>query len=501
MDAGALRRDKGLDSDAIFDVLRAQFSQLQNEDLERLANEICGFEPRTPIVLGELTEGSAAEALVSHYGEKMRYCAKAGGWLLWDGKRWKRDDDGSIFRIAKRFTKRLASTAVDIVNADEARRSVLFALGLRKQHALEQVVKYASTESEVAIGDPTRFDADPWLFNVNNGTIDLKSGNLLSHDRANLLTKLVAIDYDPKAACPRWLQFLDEIFAGDQETINFVQRAVGYTLSGSNREHCLFVLHGTGANGKSTFLGILSNLLGDYGRIAAPSTFLDRQAGGATNDLAALRGARFVSALETSERAALAENFVKATTGGDKISARYLYQEYFEFEAIFKLWLGTNHKPVVKGVDEGIWRRIRLVPFSERFEGDRRDEELRQKLEEELPGILAWAIQGCQEWQRLGLKPSQSVSDATKTYRTEMDTFAAFLEEQCSVTEGARAKASDLYQSYRSWAEANGEKPVSQRWFGLRLSERGFVKKSVDGYPHYQGLGLSRKFSAGENDA
>jgi putative DNA primase/helicase len=197
----------------------------------------------------------------------------------------------------------------------------------------------------------------------------------------------------------------------------------------------------------------------------------------------------------------LAENFVKATTGGDKISARYLYQEYFEFEAIFKLWLGTNHKPVVKGVDEGIWRRIRLVPFSERFEGDRRDEELRQKLEEELPGILAWAIQGCQEWQQLGLKPSQSVSDATKTYRTEMDSFAAFLEEQCSVTEGARAKASDLYQSYRSWAEANGEKPVSQRWFGLRLSERGFVKKSVDGYPHYQGLGLSRKFSAGENDA
>jgi putative DNA primase/helicase len=280
---------------------------------------------------------------------------------------------------------------------------------------------------------------------------------------------------------------LDEVFAGDTETIDFVQRATGYSLTGSNREHALFVLWGAGANGKSTLLGIIAELLGDYGLCAAPSTFMERQAGGATNDLAALRGARFVSAIESGERQSLAENFVKAVTGGDKISARYLYQEYFSFEPVFKVFLATNHKPIIKGTDEGIWRRIRLIPFTQRFEGADADHSLRQKLEAELPGILAWAVRGCLAWQAKGLTPPATVKDATASYRSEMDTFAGFLET-CELNDTATVGATDLYQSYRAWAEASGERPVSQRWFGLRLADRGFAKRTVKGRTFWRGI-------------
>jgi putative DNA primase/helicase len=183
---------------------------------------------------------------------------------------------------------------------------------------------------------------------------------------------------------------------------------------------------------------------------------------------------RFVSAIETSEGRALAESFVKAVTGGDRISARFLYTEFFEFEPAFKLWLGTNHKPVIKGADEGIWRRVRLVPFDQRFEGEHCDPNLRGKLEAELPGILAWAVRGCLEWQQRGLKPPASVTGATLVYRSEMDTFAGFLEEQCVIEPQASVPASELYSAYRSWAESAGEKPLSQKWLSIRLTERGF---------------------------
>lgn len=493
--AGSMRR-KGCSVEGILAALSAENKRcdppLEQRELERIAQSIGRYDPEPPkiIALQHLTEIDAAHALVDQHGANVRYCGKAGGWLVWDDRRWKRDEDGSINRLAEDATTKIADAASDIPDLEARKAQLTFAMGLRKRRVLENVVAAASWQDGIAIGDPARFDADPWLLNVTNGTVDLRTGELLSHDRANLLTKIVNIEYNAQADCPRWDRFLAEIFAGDRETIDFVQRAVGYTLTGLNREHCLFVLHGTGANGKSTFLSILERLLGDYGRAAAASTFTDRQSGAPSNDLAALKGARFVSSVETTDRASLAEGFVKSTTGGDRITARFLYQDFFDFEPVFKLWLGTNHKPVIRGVDEGIWRRIRLIPFTERFEGNRRDEDLRSKLENELPGILAQAIRGCLEWQRLGLSPSITVAQATASYRTEMDTFASFLDEWCIIRDGTRVKASELYQAYRSWAEANGEKPVSQRWFGLRLSERGFNKKPIDGYPHYHGLGL-----------
>lgn len=443
------------------------------------------------INLEHLTEIDAAHALVDLHGQDIRYCEKAGGWHLWDGKRWKRDEDASINRLAEDCTTKIADAANAKTDLEERKRLLLFALSLRKRRTLENMVAATAWQPQIAIGDPTRFDANPWLLNVANGTIDLRTGQLSEHQREALITKNVPIRYDSDAQCPRWLQFLEEIFAGDQETIDFVQRAVGYSLTGENREHCCFVLWGTGANGKSTFIKVLEKLLGDYGKSAAPATFVDRQAGGATNDLAALRGARLVSSMETSDRAALAENFLKATTGGDKLSARFLYAEYFDFEPCFKLWIATNNRPVVRGTDEGIWRRIKLVPFTERFDGNRRDELLSAKLETELSGILSWAIRGCSDWQSLGLGQSESVTQATQTYRSDMDTLAQFLAEECEIEASVKVRAKDLYAAYRAWAEEAGEKPLSQKWLGLRLKDRGFSKKDTMGYPYYLGICLS----------
>lgn len=470
-----------------FDRLAQSFDPDAMGKLRIVGSDECAPEP----AFKYLSELDAARYFARCYGDRIRYCAKAGGWLIWDGKRWKLDDDGTIHRLTAEATDMIAEAANTIPNLEERKRHLSFAIALRKKRGLENVAEIATSFEGIAIGNPERFDAEQWLLNVENGTINLRTGELRPHDRNDLITKLVNIRYDPNATCERWDRFLGEIFGGDTETIDFVQRATGYSLTGSTREHAFLVLYGTGANGKSSLLTTIGQILGDYGLSASPDTFVDRQAGAASNDLARLRGMRFVSALETSEGRALAESFVKAVTGGDRISARFLYTEFFDFTPAFKLWLGTNHKPVIKGGDEGIWRRVRLVPFEERFEGELCDPDLRAKLDAELPGILAWAVRGCLEWQRRGLKPPASVTGATAAYRSEMDTFSGFIDERCVVDANASASAGELYKEYRSWAEANGEKPLSQRWLAIRLSERGFTAKKSRRQRLWLGLQLA----------
>jgi putative DNA primase/helicase len=307
------------------------------------------------------------------------------------------------------------------------------------------------------------------------------------------------VSYDADAQCPTWLQFLHDIFEGDADLIDFLQCAAGYTLTGDTREEVIFILNGCGSNGKSTLITVMRDILGDYQRKTSTETLIEKKnGGGVPNDVAALRGARFVSAVETSAGKRLAEALVKELTGRDAISARFLHKEFFEFVPIFKLWLACNHVPSIQGQDYGIWRRIRLVPFNVRYYdphespvGPYKDKTLADRLRAEHPGILAWLVRGCLEWQRRGLVAPRSVILATSTLQENMDILGGFLSECCVILPHAEVQAGNLYKAYLDWAEKNGEKPTSQRWFGLRLSERGIFSRERrrDGM-YWLGLGL-----------
>jgi putative DNA primase/helicase len=348
---------------------------------------------------------------------------------------------------------------------------------LSRAARINGIMAMAAVRLEV-VATPADFDADPWLFNVKNGTIDLRTGELAPHDRKNLITKIAPIAFDPRATCPRWERFLLEVMDGDQEMVDYLQRAIGYSLTGNTREQCFFVLHGFGRNGKSVFTNVLMEILGTYAKeTQAETLMMRRQENGISNDVADLAGARFISANETEDGQRLAEAKVKGLTGGDRVKARFLHREFFEFMPSFKLWLRTNHKPTIRGTDDGIWRRIKLIPFTVSFEG-KDDKTLADKLTAELPGILAWAVRGCLAWQNLGnLGEPESVKIATQEYRIDSDVVGRFTAT-LSPTEYV---AGELYQSFKDWCEENGEKDVSNRVFGCRLNESGWGSRRQAG--------------------
>jgi putative DNA primase/helicase len=341
---------------------------------------------------------------------------------------------------------------------------------------IRALIALASTEPDVVI-TPGPLDGKEQVLNLANGTLELRSGRLYHHNPRDLLTKLAPVEYDEHAICPRWLAFLNRIFGGDADLIRFVQKAVGYTLTSSTREQCLFLLYGTGANGKSTFLETIRALLGDYAATADASTFLARRYDRIPNDLARLQGARFVSIIETDQDCRLAESVVKQTTGGDMITARFLHREFFEYRPAFKLFMAVNHKPTIRGTDHAIWRRIRLIPFTVTIPPNDQDKELGEKLKAELPGILHWAVKGCLAWQEEGLKAPQAVRHATAAYRADQDVLAAFLEDCVATNPHERARCAAVYGAYEQWCKECGEKPMSRQKLNTALEERGYIRK------------------------
>lgn len=309
------------------------------------------------------------------------------------------------------------------------------------------MVELAQSEPGIAVHH-TALDSAPWLLNCRNGTIDLKTGTPHPHDRAQLLTKQIDVDYDPAAPAPRWARFIERITDGDPELATYMQRAAGYTLTGDVSEQCLFFCYGNGANGKSTYVETLAALLGNFW-LKAPTEMLMQQrsgGGGVPNDVARLPGARMVVAAEVSEGGRIDEAKVKDLTGGDTLIARFMRAEFFEFRPVFKLWLYGNHKPQIRGTDNGIWRRIRLIPFTATIPEAERDPALAEKLRVELAGILAWAVRGCLAWQAEGLTAPVAVKAATDTYRAEMDAIGAFLLDSCTIAPRLSASAGDLYK-------------------------------------------------------
>jgi putative DNA primase/helicase len=350
----------------------------------------------------------------------------------------------------------------------------------------------ALTRSEPGIAiEPEQLDADPWLLNCRNGTLNLRTGEMHEHCREDLITKLVDVDYISNADCPTWLALLERILP-TEGLRHFFQRAVGYSLTGDTREQVLFMCLGTGANGKTTTMEGCSRLLGDYGRRTDFGTFLAQDQERVRNDLAGLVGARFVSAVEVDQGRRLSEVVVKELTGGDTISARFLYGEFFEFTPQFKLWLAANHKPEVRGADHAIWRRIRLIPFTVTIPVAEQDRTLPEQLQAELPGMLAWAVRGCLEWQAHGLSEPDEVRDATLAYKEEMDILGGFIVDRCAVAVGNKESAASLFDAYVVWAQDSGEQPVTKRTFGRLLRDRGFADgKGTGGVRMWVGLCLS----------
>lgn len=434
------------------------------------------------------TDIGNAERFISRHGADVLYCFKWKDWLLWDGKRWQPDENGKITGLAKETAKSIFAEASQANDKDEAKTIVKHAFKSQYKTRLEAMTALAQCQVPVS---PDELDADPWLLNVQNGTLNLKTCEIQPHNRQDKITKLAPVEYDPYAKCPQWQAFLQKVLAGDETLIQFVQRAVGYSLTGSTREQCFFVLYGTGANGKSVFLTTLQSLLADYATQADFSAFLVKHNDNSSNDIARLKGARFVSASETGAGKRLNESLVKQLTGGDVITARHLYSEFFEFKAQFKLWLASNFKPTITGQDLGIWRRVRMIPFTVTIPPEEQDHDLTEKLKGELPGILTWAVCGLEDWQNKGLGESEAVSEATKGYRDEMDILGPFLDECCFFEPSARVKTSTLKQAYAEWCLANGEKPFGRVMFANCLQSRGCNPiKGTGGVRMWEGIGL-----------
>lgn len=442
-----------------------------------------------------LTEVGNAERLVHFHGDKLRYCMEFEEWLIWDGRAWKKDHKKLIERIAIN-TFRMMYQEAGRENDDNRRRDLTrWAQSSERSAVLLNSIDRTKAFFPVLQADLNR---DPFQFNCENGVIDLRTGELLGHDVSYLITNQSNVRFDPDAECPTWMNFLESVMKGKtgnvkHELIEFLQKAIGYALTGDTSEQVAFFLWGNGRNGKSTFINTIKELIGDYGKQTNPDTFTSKiHEGGINNDIARLSDARFVSAVESEDGQRLSESLIKQLTGGEPITARFLRKEFFEFVPAFKIFFTTNHKPIIKGNDEGIWRRIRLIPFTVTIPKEEVDTRLPEKLRAELPGILNWAVKGCLKWQQEGLGEPTEIKQATQGYKDEMDILGYFLNEHCVEKTNARISVKELYERYREWCKDTGEYEISQRKFNRRIEERGYLKKrsGKGGNTEFHGIGL-----------
>lgn len=451
-----------------------------------------------------LTDLGNAERLLKRHGENIRWCEPWRSFNVWNGQVWLQDMMRMPHRLAALTVRSIYAEAAARESKEEREAVANHAKRSESERSIHAMLELVKSMPSIAVL-PDDLDRDPWLLNVLNGTIDLRTGELRKHQREDLITKLAAVAYDPAAEAPVFQWFLRSITRESEDLIDFLQRSFGYCATGDTRERVLFIAWGGGRNGKSTLLGAVQHVLGDYAVTAPTRTFMAKRGDDVPNDLAALKGSRFVLASETSSGRALDMALVKQVTGNDRISARFMRAEWFDYLPSFKLWLATNHKPVIRDQSAGAWDRLRLVPFAERFvpkeEADAAtpsdrivDPEMGARLKAESAGILAWIVQGCLKWQRDGLGVPEEVRAATNKYRTEMDVLADFVEERCVRGERFWVRSDELYKDYATWAKDRGEKePMSHQTLGNLLAERGYARdrRLVDGAKRTRWLGIS----------
>ena len=423
------------------------------------------------------TDAGNAELFAALHGDRLRFDHRRKRWLLWRGHWWADDTGGEVMRLAKLTARFRLGAASKLASEVDRGRQVAWALDSESRHRLEAAIHLARSERQLS--DPGKdWDSDPWLLGVANGVVNLRTGRLLKGHPSQRITQRSDVAFDPAAQCPRWEQFLTDIFNGDAEMVAFIHRAIGYSLTGDTSEQCLFACYGGGANGKSTLLEVVRHVLGGYAHNLPFSAFELQARSSIPNDVASLVGKRFVTAIETNESVRLNEARVKGLTGSDTLSARFLYGEFFSFQPVAKIWLAFNHKPRIEDDSQGFWRRIRLIPFQKEFKEGEADRQLLSKLRAEAQGVLAWAVRGCLAWQREGLQPPARVKEVTQAYREESDPLTEFLQDRCIVAEDAQVAAADLWWGYQYWVNNDGERfSLDRKAFTRRLQERGFEKK------------------------
>ena len=410
------------------------------------------------------------------HGEDLRYTALWGRWSRWDGTRWSPDETLRVFDLARAVCRDAAETETPQIAARITSAQTVY--------AVERLARSDRRHAAIV----TQWDASPWLLNTPGGVVDLQTGELRPARREDHITKITAAA--PEGDCPLWLSFLERITDGDKELQGYMQRMVGYALTGVTREHALFFLYGTGANGKSVFLNTIAGVLGDYAKTAPIEAFIASKSEHHPTDLAGLQGARLVTAVETEDGRRWAESKIKSLTGGDRIAARFMRQDFFEYTPQFKLVIAGNHKPGLRTVDEAMRRRFNLLPFTVTIPAAERDLELAEKLRAEWGGILRWAVEGCHVWRRDGLHAPQAVEDATADYLAAEDVLARWIDERCKLSKANWAAASALFADWRQWCDENQEYAGSQKRFSESLESRGFVPNRTMIARGFLGIGL-----------
>lgn len=408
----------------------------------------------------------------NQHGNGVRF-AKGLGWIAWGGKYWITDAMFEVTMRAQETAQSIFSEARGIEGDREREDMEKWANQSLKSSAVKAMLEMAKPH---LLKPSDELDTNPMLLNCENGTLDLATGKLQDFKRGDFLTKIAPVKYNPDAACPSFKSFLEQIMGGDQDLVEFIQRAVGYCLTGRTDEQSFFIAHGTGANGKTTLLSVVSELLGDYAQSTPFETFLAKRSPSPTrDDLVRMKGVRFITASESGAGQKFDEATIKEITGGGEIAARGIYQKHIEFIPECKIWVTTNHKPEISGDDPAIWRRLKLIPFKQTIPEPDQDKDLLPKLLKELPGVLAWAVRGCLAWQEGGLKPPVAVTAATETYRSEMDHVERFATECLLPSPGNVERKAVVYDEYEGWTEDQGYDALAKGKLTTRLKGLGFV--------------------------